>query len=154
MKTNIAFGSRRLCGALCALVFGITALWATPRSARARLYVGQPGAGSFGSALVSEYNATTGAAIKVNFITGLGGPVELVLSGNNLLVANATTVGQYNATTGAAINAKLITLAGAYPSPDWCCRATPSSWRTRSAIRWARITPPRAPRSRLISSRG
>jgi hypothetical protein len=71
------------------------------------LYVGQ-----FNS--VGEYDSLTGAAINANFITGLGSPHGLALSGNTLFVANyyANTVGEYNATTGAAINANFITGLG------------------------------------------
>ena len=62
---------------------------------------------------VAEYNATTGAAINANFITGLTGSfgVSLTPDGSTLYVTNngAGTVGEYNAITGAAINASLIT---------------------------------------------
>ena len=66
---------------------------------------------NFGSGTVGEYDATTGAAINANFITGLNRPVGLALLGNTLFVANhgSGTVGKYNATTGAAINANFIT---------------------------------------------
>jgi hypothetical protein len=92
--------------ALCTLLLGIAALWAMPKSARAQLlYVVQNTANSVG-----EYNATTGAAINANLITGLNGPVGLVLSGNSLFVTNdaGSTVGKYDATTGAVINASFI----------------------------------------------
>ena len=66
-----------------------------------------------GNNTVGKYNATTGAAINANFITGLSGPNGLALSasGTALFVANNSngTVGEYNATTGAAINANFIT---------------------------------------------
>jgi hypothetical protein len=73
-------------------------------AAHAQLYVSQ-------GSTVGEYDATTGAAINANFITGLSAPVGLALSGNTLFVANngSGTVGEYNATTGAAINANFIT---------------------------------------------
>jgi hypothetical protein len=101
---------------LCTLLLGITALWAMPRSARAQLYVSNSNA-------VGKYNATTGAPINANFITGLGAPVVefnlfvggLALSGNNLFVASggffgsAARVGKYDATMGVAINANFIT---------------------------------------------
>jgi hypothetical protein len=60
---------------------------------------------------VPRLNATTGAAINANFITGLHNPAALALSGDTLFVANYFdgTVGEYNATTGAAINANFIT---------------------------------------------
>ena len=59
---------------------------------------------------VGEYDSLTGAAINDNFITDLGSPHGLALSGNTLFVANyyANTVGEYNATTGAAINDSFI----------------------------------------------
>jgi WD40 repeat protein len=62
---------------------------------------------------VGEYNATTGATINANFITGLSDALGLALSGDGtaLFVTNPgnNTVGEYNATTGAAINANFIT---------------------------------------------
>jgi hypothetical protein len=78
-----------------------------PRSARAQLYVVEYYAGK-----VSEYDATTGAAINPNFIPGLSYPLGLALSSNDLFVANygGSTVPEYNATTGAAINRDTGTL--------------------------------------------
>ncbi len=66
---------------------------------------------NFFSNTIGEYNATTGATINANFITGLNGPIGLALSGNNLFVACqfSNTVGEYNATTGAVVNANFIT---------------------------------------------
>jgi hypothetical protein len=61
---------------------------------------------------IGEYDATTGATINANFVTGLIDPQRLALSGNNLFVVNGLVtpvVGEYNATTGAAINANFIT---------------------------------------------
>jgi len=107
MKTIITSNSRPLHRALCALLLGIAALWAMPRSARAQVYVSQVFNGGVG-----KYNATTGAVINANFVTGLSQPQGLALSGNNLFVAtnnNGGTVGEYNATTGATINANFIT---------------------------------------------
>jgi hypothetical protein len=75
------------------LLVCIAALWATPESACAQLYVAQYGFGT-----VSEYNPTSGAAINVNLIaTGLSAPAGLALSGNTLFVANsgANMVGKY-----------------------------------------------------------
>jgi len=116
MKTIVTSNWRPLRRALCALLLGIAALWAMPRSARAQLYVSQPGIGP-NTGIVGLYDATTGAPINANFITGLNGGIALALSGNNLFVAsgNGGTVGEYNATTGAAINANLIT--GLYSAP-------------------------------------
>jgi WD40 repeat protein len=60
---------------------------------------------------VSTYNATTGAAINSNFITGIVEPIGLALFGNTLFVADfgTGTVGTYDATTGASINRNFIT---------------------------------------------
>jgi DNA-binding beta-propeller fold protein YncE len=91
MKTIITSNSRPLHRALCTLLIGIAALWTMPRSARAQLYVSQVLNGGVG-----KYNATTGAAINANFITGLSSPKGLALSGNNLFVTNffSNTVGE------------------------------------------------------------
>ena len=99
MKTIMTSNWRPLRRALCTLLVGIAALWAMPIIARAQLLD-----------RAGEYNATTGATINANFITGLELSSGLALSGNNLFVANYArgTVGEYNATTGAAINANLI----------------------------------------------
>jgi hypothetical protein len=74
-----------------------------------------------GQGTIAEYNATTGALINANFITGLSEPEGITISGNNLyvvnnagddgphgLLANVGSIGEYNATTGAAINASLV----------------------------------------------
>jgi len=109
MKTITTSNWRPLRRALYTLLLCTAALWAMPRSAHAQLYVSQVG-GSVG-----EYNAATGAVINANLIMGLPQPGALLLSGNDLFVANTgigagiDTVGEYNATTGAAINASLIT---------------------------------------------
>ncbi len=60
---------------------------------------------------IGLYNATTGAAISENFITGLTSPNDILLSEDKLYVVDglANRVGVYNAATGAAINATLIT---------------------------------------------
>jgi hypothetical protein len=66
---------------------------------------------------VSTYNATTGALITANFITGLGGVTRgmAIDSAGNLYVASSTSnalgdgsVGKYNATTGATIDSGFI----------------------------------------------
>jgi len=76
VKTIITSNWRPLRRALCTLLLGITALWAMPGSARAQvLYVSQVNAG-----IVGEYDATTGAAINANFITGLNSPVGLAVA--------------------------------------------------------------------------
>ncbi len=88
---------------LCTFLLGIAVLWAMPKSVEAQPFDGIPGDG-----IVGEYNATTGAAIKANFITELFFPSALAVSGNNLLVADVGRVGEYSATTGAAINANFV----------------------------------------------
>jgi hypothetical protein len=105
MKNPITSNFRPLLRAFYAFLITIAALWAMPRNAHAQLYVTQL------SGVVSEYDATTGAAINASFITGLMFPGGLAVSGNTLFVANelGTTVGKYDANTGAAINASFIT---------------------------------------------
>ena len=111
MKTNCTPNWRPLPRALSTILLGAATLWAMPRSADAQLYVGQTAAG-----IVSEYNATTGAPMSPNFITGGQQVLGLAVSGNILYVADADagTIGKYNATTGAVINANFIT--GLIPS--------------------------------------
>ena len=93
--------------ALYAFLIPIAVLWAIPRNAHGQLYVSpefrQPG-------FVSEYETKTGAAINLNFITGLNVPSGLAVKGNTLFVADLGngTVGKYEAKTGAAINANFI----------------------------------------------
>jgi hypothetical protein len=99
-------GGRAICILyLCTLLLCIAALLAMPTGARAQLYVGQSG-GPLG-----EYNATTGATINANFITGLNAPSGLAVLFNHLFVTDAAgnTVGKYNAITGVAISASLVT---------------------------------------------
>ncbi len=59
---------------------------------------------------VGKYNASTGAAINANLITGLNYADGVAISGNNLFVTNAQTnvVAEYNLSTGALINANFI----------------------------------------------
>jgi hypothetical protein len=68
---------------------------------------------NFGGGTVGEYNATTGSAINVSFITGLGVsvPSGIAVSGSSLYVTNTSsgTIGEYNSITGAPINTALIT---------------------------------------------
>jgi hypothetical protein len=65
------------------------------------------------SGTIGTYNATTGAPISENFITGASG--GLAVSGNTLFVAGGGPfvgtgiVSEYNASTGAVINANFIT---------------------------------------------
>jgi WD40 repeat protein len=71
----------------------------------------------YNSGTVGEYDATTGAVINANFITGLSYPTGLAVVGNTLYVtsaqvgsaSNASLLSTYNATTGAVINANFIT---------------------------------------------
>lgn len=82
------------------------------------LYLADFAIGVAGGGSVGTYNATTGAPISPNFITGLSGPEALAVSGNTLYVSNLGpwptavpnlgTVGKYDATTGTAVNATLI----------------------------------------------
>ena len=64
-----------------------------------------------GNNTIRTYNATTGTIMNLNFITGLNNPLDVQVSGANLLVANfgSNLVGEYNATTGAVINSSFIT---------------------------------------------
>jgi hypothetical protein len=72
-------------------------------------YGGPHGTGTL-TGLVGEYDATTGAPINANLVTGLSFPHDLAVSGNTLFVTDGIgTVGAYNATTGAPINANLVT---------------------------------------------
>ncbi len=59
---------------------------------------------------VSEYNAATGALVNASFVSGLGDPLGIAVSGNDLYVTDETkgTIGEYDATTAAAINASLV----------------------------------------------
>jgi WD40 repeat protein len=72
------------------------------------LFVANTANGTIGS-----YNATTGAPINANFITGASGGIAV--SGNTLFVAGGGasagtgTIGEYDASTGTTINAKFIT---------------------------------------------
>jgi len=89
----------------CASLIAIAAFSGLARTARAQLYVSQ-----LGILTVSEYNATTGAAINARFIARLNTPSRLAVQGNTLFVANESgSVGKYDAVTGAAINPSFIT---------------------------------------------
>ena len=61
--------------------------------------------------IVGKYDATSGAAVSANFVTGLSIATGMAILGNNLFVTSLTAnkVGEYDATTGAAINANFIT---------------------------------------------
>ena len=115
VKKIITSNWRPVRRSLCTLFLCIVALWSSPRSAHAQLYVNQQAPPtSQAQSGVSEYNTTTGAAINPNFITGLNEPVAIAVSGNDLFVANiiggtAGVVSEYNAATGTPINANFIT---------------------------------------------
>ena len=67
---------------------------------------------NFYGGTVGEYNATTGAAVKANFIPGLTYyPQKLAVSGNNFFVASDTGgwIGVYNAITGALVRPNFTT---------------------------------------------
>jgi hypothetical protein len=94
------------------LLIACAAFLATPAQAGPVLYVTLPYQGT-----VSEYDATTGAVINANFITGLNRPDQLLVYGDTLFVADEGgeflgyfrgSVGTYNVTTGAAINPSFI----------------------------------------------
>jgi WD40 repeat protein len=105
MKANITLNARPLLRALYVVLITCIALLAMPKRADAQIYVGQESAG-----IVSEYDEATGDVINANFITGLSGPNELVLSGDFLYVSSkGGSVGKYDAKTGAAISQSFIT---------------------------------------------
>jgi outer membrane protein assembly factor BamB len=66
---------------------------------------------SLSDGTVGQYDATTLAVIKADFLAGLNGPQGLAVSGDKLFVVNQDngTVGEYDANTGAVIKADLIT---------------------------------------------
>jgi hypothetical protein len=80
-----------------------------PRNARAEVYVINTPRGSTGG--VSEYNATTGEVIRLDFIRGLDQPFGLAVSGDTLFVSDATrgTVGKYDTAKKHVITANFIT---------------------------------------------
>jgi PKD repeat protein/glutamine cyclotransferase len=107
---------RPLRRSLCTVLIGIAALWAMPGSARAQqqaLLVSQSAQNA-----INEYDATTGALIKANFITGIISPSGMLLSGNTLYVAsgevNGGFINTYNATTGSLIKANFISNSGLF----------------------------------------
>ena len=68
---------------------------------------------------VGEYNATTGALIKADFVKGLEYPPNLAVEGDTIFVLNGNgAVGKYDAITGAVIDANFITGLAA-PSESW-----------------------------------
>jgi hypothetical protein len=97
--------------ALYTLFLGIAALWIAPGRAHAQqLLVGED------SGVIGEYSVAKGTATNPTFITGLSEPWALLLSGNNLFVADRAldTVSEYNATTGAPnITFSVVTGLGA-----------------------------------------
>jgi hypothetical protein len=153
MKTIVGSNARPLCRALFyTLILCISAFWALPRSARAQIYVSQEVSSSTGT--VGEYDATTGAVINANLITGIIHPAGLVLSGNTLFVASAVanggSVGTINATTGAPINANFL-INGFNQPFALALSATRFSCRMMGTGS-APTTPPPDPRSQLLSA--
>lgn len=79
-----------------------------------RLYVSNLGPTGGSSAdhvgFINVYDATTGALLAANFVTGLDSPYSIAVAGNVLYVANANsaTVATYDATTGATLNPAFI----------------------------------------------
>jgi hypothetical protein len=85
------------------------------------LFVVNEGNFEQGGGSIGEYNASTGAVINANFITGLNQPEGITISGNDLFVVNNAddnnaagpltngSVGEYDVSTGTAINAALVT---------------------------------------------
>jgi WD40 repeat protein len=116
MKTSVTLNERALLRVLFAVLITCTPFLAMPGRAQAQLYVSSRTNGT-----VSEYNATTGAVINANFITGLTAPEGLLLLGDVLFVANFGSgsggwVGKYDATTGAAISQSFLTGTDLVPS--------------------------------------
>jgi hypothetical protein len=68
------------------------------------LYVGDDGLRRVGT-----YDASTGAVINADFITGLRGARSFEVDGNTLYVAHGNQVGTYDLTTGAPIRPEFIT---------------------------------------------
>lgn len=75
-----------------------------------RLYIATWGTGLEGKGMVGVYDATTGAPIQANLISGIYQPYGVAVSGDRLYVSNYSsgTVSVYDATTGAVIQASLI----------------------------------------------
>lgn len=74
--------------------------------------------GDSNNSSIGVYNASTGAVINANLVTGINGPYGLAVSGNDLFVSNhygitgsSGGVSEYNATTGQLIQ-NIITPAG------------------------------------------
>ena len=85
MRTSITSNLRPLLRAFFSFLIAGAFLCAGPRNAHGQLYVSPefhpPG-------FVSEYDAKTGAAIDLNFITGFVVPSGLAVEGNTLFVAD------------------------------------------------------------------
>jgi hypothetical protein len=69
------------------------------------------------NAHISEFHAKTGGTENPSFISGLDGPADVTVNGDDLYVCNENNgvIGKYNASTGEPINASLITL----PTSFW-----------------------------------
>ncbi|MEI9997864.1 MAG: hypothetical protein WDO13_01155 [Verrucomicrobiota bacterium] len=91
---------------LTPLALAIALAAVTASKADAQIFVS-----SFDGNTIGEYGLD-GSTINSNFITtGLNGPQDLLLVGNDLVVANQDggSIGVYDATTGATINSALVT---------------------------------------------
>jgi hypothetical protein len=75
MKSSIISNWRPLLRALYAFLITIAAVWVMPRNVDAQLYIDQINQKT-DIGLLSKYNATTGAVIKADFITGLDFPQD------------------------------------------------------------------------------
>ncbi len=98
---------------LCLVTLLATAFTARPAQAQPELLVGTT---SINAGAVGAYNAVTGAAIQVPFLSPppYGAHAMVVDQYNHVFVGGGGGVGEYNATTGATINANFITgLTGA-----------------------------------------
>src|SRR5438477_72696 len=108
MKTDTKSNSGLLSRPFAALLFAavVVALCLIPVTARAQIFVTNPGNNTIG-----EYNATTRPTTNLSFSSSVVSVREgLVSSGANMFVTNAgnTTIGAYNATAGATINPAFI----------------------------------------------
>ena len=81
-----------------------SALCAMPGTIPAQIFVT-----NFKTGTIGEYNATTGAIVDADLISGLNGPSGIAVSGENLFVTNfqTGTIGQYTI-SGETVNASLI----------------------------------------------
>jgi hypothetical protein len=90
---------------------------------------------------IGEYNLD-GTTINSSLVSGLSGPVGVVVSGGNLFVVNQHigTIGEYNATTGATINASFITGLGVN-GPTYIALSGGNLFVSLTAVRSVNTTP-------------